>query len=302
MRSEDFSDEELAQAMQPKPTPVPQQTVPQQTVPQQMHEISKNASLNPLQEVIKSESKPELDGNYWPIENLPSKYKLYPPGTKLYARPLKVLEVKMLSSLTNENFHHIITEVLKKTVKGIEVENLLVADKLFIIFWLRANTYKNSGYTVDFDCDACNSHSKFEFEIDNLEIIDIKDDYDPNKSVKLPQSGDEIRTRQLTIRDENNVKNFLVRNKRSMTDYDEEILIIANLIDTINNQKLSLTEKYNYVINMGPIDFGKFETYLEHYDMGISPIMNVTCHNCGGTAPAAVSFRADFFVPKAGLD
>ena len=132
MRSEDFSDEELAQAMQPKPTPVPQQTVPQQTVPQQMHEISKNASLNPLQEVIKSESKPELDGNYWPIENLPSKYKLYPPGTKLYARPLKVLEVKMLSSLTNENFHHIITEVLKKTVKGIEVENLLVADKLFI--------------------------------------------------------------------------------------------------------------------------------------------------------------------------
>ena len=285
MKTEDFSEAELARAMNPTPTQ-----------PQLVQEAS------PMEELTREVDKDVIDGNYWPIDNLPSKFRLYPKGTKIFARPLKVLEVKMLSSLTNDNFHHVITEVLKKSVRGIDIDKLLVSDKLFIIFWLRANTYKNSGYTVDFSCDICHTESTYEFEIDNLDIIDIKDDYDPNNIIKLPQSGDEIATKQLTIRDENNVKNFLTRNKRSLTEFDEEILTLANLIKTINGKEESLTTKYDYIVEMGPIDFGKIESYLNHYDMGISPIMNVTCKNCGGLADLAVSFRSDFFVPKAGLD
>jgi|TARA_R110001592_G_scaffold65278_3_gene200456 hypothetical protein len=282
MKSEDFSQEELSQAM----TPQPQQ----------------NVEMSPLAELAKDTDKDVIDGNYWPIDELPSKFKLYPTGTKIFARPLKVLEVKMLSSLTNDNFHHVITEVLKKSVRGIEIDKLLVSDKLFIIFWLRANTYKNSGYTVDFDCNMCDTHSTYEFEIDNLDIIDIKDDYNPNDTLKLPQCGDELTTRQLTIAEENNVKNFQTRNRRSLTEFDEDILTIANLIKTINGKEESLMYKYDYIVSMNPIDFGKIESYLNHFDMGISPIMNVTCKNCGGIADVAVSFRPEFFVPKAGLD
>lgn len=282
MKSEDFTQEELSQAM----TSQPQQ----------------NIEMSPLAELAKETDKDVIDGNYWPIEELPSKFKLYPTGTKIFARPLKVLEVKMLSSLTNDNFHHVITEVLKKSVRGIEIDKLLVSDKLFIIFWLRANTYKESGYTVDFDCNVCDTHSTYEFEIDNLDIIDIKDDYNPNDTLKLPQCGDEITTRQLTIAEENNVKNFQARNKRSLTEFDEEILTIANLIKTINGKEESLMHKYDYIVAMNPIDFGKIESYLNHFDMGISPVMNVTCKNCGGIADVAVSFQPEFFVPKAGLD
>lgn len=284
MKSEDFSQEELSQAMTPQPQP------------------QQNVEMSPLAELAKDTDKDVIDGNYWPIDELPSKFKLYPTGTKIFARPLKVLEVKMLSSLTNDNFHHVITEVLKKSVRGIEIDKLLVSDKLFIIFWLRANTYKNSGYTVDFDCNMCDTHSTYEFEIDNLDIIDIKDDYNPNDTLKLPQCGDELTTRQLTISEENNVKNFQTRNRRSLTEFDEDILTIANLIKTINGKEESLMYKYDYIVAMNPIDFGKIESYLNHFDMGISPIMNVTCKNCGGIADVAVSFRPEFFVPKAGLD
>ena len=284
MKSEDFSDTDLAQAMNPTPTQ-----------PQLVQEV------NPMEELTREVDKDVIDGNFWPIENIPSKFRLYPTGTKIFARPLKVLEVKMLSSLTNDNFHHVITEVLKKSVRGIDIDKLLVSDKLFIIFWLRANTYKNSGYTVDFECNICNTESTYEFEIDNLDIIDIKDEYNPNDVIKLPKCGDEVLTRQLTINDENNVKNFLTRNKRSLTEFDEEILTIANLIKTINGKEESLTTKYEYIVEMDPIDFGKVESYLSHFDMGISPIMNVDCKNCGGAADLAVSFRPEFFVPKAGL-
>ena len=97
------------------------------------------------------------------------------------------------------------------------------------------------------------------------------------------------------------MKNFQARNKRSLTEFDEEILTIANLIKTINGKEESLMHKYDYIVAMNPIDFGKIESYLNHFDMGISPVMNVTCKNCGGIADVAVSFHPEFFVPKAGL-
>tara|TARA_R110001592_G_scaffold362233_3_gene675461 strand:+ start:6658 stop:7554 length:897 start_codon:yes stop_codon:yes gene_type:complete len=298
MNAEDFTPEDLAKAQRPTPTQSPAQLQDHA----QQASSSVGQVINPLKEIANSGENTKTDGNYWPIEDLPSKFLLYPEGTKIYARPLKVLEVKMLSSLTNDNFHYVITEVLKKAVDGIDVENLLVADKLYIIFWLRANTYKNSGYTVDFDCTLCETSSKYEFEINNLDIIDIKDDYQKDKTVVLPINKDSLTTRQLFIRDENTVKNFLNRNKRSLQNYDEDILILANLVDTINGKSISLMEKYNYLINLEPIDYGKIESYINHYDMGISPLMNVECKNCGGTAPVAVGFHPEFFVPKAGLE
>jgi hypothetical protein len=73
--------------------------------------------------------------NYWAINGLPSNYLLYPKGTQILGRPLKVLEVKKLSSINEENADFIINDILKRTIKGINIDNLLVADKLFIILW-----------------------------------------------------------------------------------------------------------------------------------------------------------------------
>ena len=100
MKSEDFTAEELSQVTNPQPT----------------------QSVNPLAEMTKEVDNNDIGDNYWPIDDLPSKFKLYPEGTKIFARPLKVLEVKMLSSLNNDNFHHVITEVLKKSVRGINID------------------------------------------------------------------------------------------------------------------------------------------------------------------------------------
>ncbi len=99
--------------------------------------------------VINNDSK----SNYLPIEDLPSKYRLYPEGTKILARPLKVDEVKLLASMDENNYNFVMNDILKRTVKGIDVNDILVDDKHFIIFWLRANTYKNSGYELEFFCN-----------------------------------------------------------------------------------------------------------------------------------------------------
>lgn len=237
--------------------------------------------------------------NYYPIDDLPSKFKLYPKNIKLMARPLKVMEVKMLSSMNEDNANYVINQVLKKTVKGYPVEELYVSDKLFIIFWLRANTYSDSGYSIDFDCPLCEENSAYDFDLDCLDILDIKDDYNMNKDIILPGSKDVLKMSQLKVKDENNVQNFIEKNKKVPIKYDNDVLSIANLITFIGDEEITdLKQKYNYLLEIHPSDYAFLESYVLHYEMGVNPYMDVKCNSCGGSSPMAVTFRSDFFVPK----
>lgn len=252
---------------------------------------------------VKKEKVPfketKLDDNFFPIEDLPSKYKLYPEGTQLYARPLKVAEVKMLSSMTEDNAVYVINDVLRKTVRGYNVSNIYISDKMYLIFWLRANTYTDSGYSIDFDCPLCENSSTYNFGLECLDIMDIKDDYDMEKPVTLPMSKHELLVTQLMIKDENNVNNFIEKNKKTPIKYDIDILSVANLITHINDEETKdLKSKYNYLLEMNPADYAYLESYILHFEMGVNPHMDVTCNECGGNSPMAVSFRSDFFIPK----
>jgi len=82
------------------------------------------------------EKLPELaPKGFFEITGLPSQGKLYPKGTQIFSRPLKILEVKQLTTINENNFDGVINNVLKSTVKGIEIDELCPADKMFIIFW-----------------------------------------------------------------------------------------------------------------------------------------------------------------------
>jgi hypothetical protein len=108
--------------------------------------------------------KEEPKENVFFIEDLPSKYKLYPEGTKLYGRPLNVREVKKLSALNEHNFDIIIKEVLSTAITGYPISDILSGDKLYLIFWLRANTYKDARFVTPFICDECGKQSEYKSE------------------------------------------------------------------------------------------------------------------------------------------
>ncbi len=59
-----------------------------------------------------------VDRNYLPIDILPSKYRLYAPNAKILARPLNVLEVKLLASMNEDNYEFVINDILKRTTKA----------------------------------------------------------------------------------------------------------------------------------------------------------------------------------------
>lgn len=237
------------------------------------------------------------NSNYYSIEGLPSRGLLYKKGTQISGRPLKVLEVKKLASLNEFNADFIVNDILRRTIRGIKIEDILIADKLFIILWLRANTYRDSGYVVDFTCTKCQQESQYHFELDNLEVKNLSESYNPNKEITLA-SGQKVQVKFLTIGDELKINRFKEINVKAVGEIDNELLNIAAMLENVNNQEMSLMEKYYWITNMDPGDFSYLASYIEECGMGIKPYISVKCSNCGGTGPVGISFRGDFFLPK----
>ena len=245
------------------------------------------------------------NANYWEIKGLPSGGRLYPPNTLIEARPLKVIEVKKLASINETNADYVINDIIRRCVRvsgGItDVGDILLADKLFIVFWLRGTTYRDSSYIVDFPCPKCEKNSKYHFQIKNLDVSYLKDDYDPEKLIEL-ESGDAIKLRFLKITDEFEIERFVEINQKLLGEIDTELLALACMIVSINGNTVStLAEKYNYVLEFSPRDLSYVTTYLDEYGIGIESNMNIECTECGGVVPMGVTFRADFFLPKCSI-
>jgi hypothetical protein len=238
--------------------------------------------------------------NQWRITGLPSKGRLYPDGSMILGRALKVLEVKKLATINDENADFVINDILKRTLRfdGMKFEDLYISDKLFIIMWLRANTYRESGYVVDFECDKCKKQSQYHFNLDKLEVQYLSDDYQPNKEICLP-SGNKITFNYLTISDEMFIERFKEMNSSKLTDVDDELLGLAKMITSINGDNTkTLIQKYHWITNANPGDFAYIIQYTQKHGMAIQPYFNVECTKCGGSALVGVSFRAEFFIPE----
>lgn len=273
-----------------------------------LEEVSKQANQNMVKpkivepEVAQFQQSPleamnsSSNANYWKITGLPSKGKFY-PNNEIMGRPLKVLEVKKISSISEENGDFILNDIVKRTTKGIALEEMYVADKLFIIFWLRANTYRESGYTVPFVCNKCGKSSEYHFEINNIEVQQISDEFDPKKEIKLI-NGEFITFDYLKVKDELYIDKFKEYNTNAIGEIDKELLAMAQMIKTIDGKEKTLMEKYYWLVELNPGDYSYLRTFMEKKGMGIKPYINVTCKECGGTAVVAVSFREEFFIPQ----
>lgn len=227
------------------------------------------------------------------VTGLPSKMKLYPEGTKIYSRSLKLLEVKKLSSMTSENFNDVINTILKDTVKGIAVEDLITSDKFYLIFWQRANTYRGDGFSVDFKCPSCETASKYDFDISSIEIKDIAEDYDPTTEYEI--GSHKYVLGQLTVRDEQLMLNYGKNNK--MKDLDEDILLLSAVLRTIDGQKVNLTDKYNHIVDLDPSSFVQLHNAYKKNEISVIPEMKVKCKACGEVVETPLNFRPEFFLP-----
>jgi len=246
--------------------------------------------------------KPDLSAdysNYDVIEGLPTAGKLYQSGTVIRTRSLNVPEVKMLAGMNEDNANDIVNTILDRTVIGIDTDKIYSADKLYVMFWLRANTYKESGYNVKFECPECKNESDYEFELAQLNIKEITEENLTfmKDSFELPNK-DKLTFSLLTVGDEKQNEQFLKDNRTSLMNFDQEIVAICRMICTINGETKGMIDKYMYCTDrLDAVNYAYLESYLSDKGAGMEPTINVKCQKCGGSSDTMLPFRPDFFLP-----
>ena len=260
--------------------------------------IKKNVGAAEINELIKSSKKMDMTSEDFSkfilIENLPSKYLRYPEATKLYGKPLDIKQLKKLANINVQNATSTIDDILRGALKGIEFDNILVNDKLYLTLWLRANTYPESGYSVPFICPDCNEQTSFDFKVENIGINYIRDDINFEEPFEL-STGDFVVFKYPTVKDEQRIVNFKDSVRKSYTKYDDDTLALVMTIDTINGKKMSIMEEYNFISDVKV--YSQIKGYITDFDFGISDVLSVKCNKCGGAAQVGLSFREDFVIP-----
>lgn len=251
-------------------------------------ELEKKSESVPVETPI-----PEV--NTWVIDDLPSRSVFY-NGKTLIGRPLTVLEVKKITSITADNVDEIIDGVLKSAVSGIDINDICVGDKLYILYWLRAQTFINDGFRVPYTCDICEKQSTYHFTVANMEQNYLNPEFNMSwLTFTNPLDNKIISYYPRTINDENKARYFFGKMSKSIP-LDIDLLNIAIQIKTIDNNPVNLTEAYNYLLKDSQ-NFSILASYMSRTEFSISPYFTITCDECGEHGHTAISFRPEFLFP-----
>lgn len=243
----------------------------------------------------------KLEGNFYEITDLPSRFLLYPEGTKIFGRPMKVSEIKKLTTMNEVNYNSIIKSVLENCIKGIEIDELYVADKLYLIFWLRANTYTDANFVTSYICQHCGRKTEYRFNIDDFETAYLEDGFEL-KELKLLNRDTVLTFDFPKIKDEEKIQRFIDAMKNYVVKFDDDTVTIAGMIKTIDGKDVTIKQACEFINSLedDPQNYARINSYVLGMDFGIVPELNATCgySDCKEVSKVPASFQPDFFIPR----
>lgn len=252
-------------------------------------------------EIVIEKKVETLDDRFVEIVDLPSRFRLYPEGTKIFGRPLKVSEIKKLATMDERNANVILKDILTATIRGIDINDICTSDKIYLIFWLRAYTYTNDSFSATYNCQnqKCKSKNSYKFDVNSFEVEYLPEDYEKSE-FKLINKEKTIILDFPRIRDEDRIKLFQDSLKSALVTYDEETLVIASLIKSIDGVKVNLRQACEFISSLEdfPEDYAYLYSKSLEMDFGIIPELKHTCAKCGEVNSIPVSFQPSFFIPK----
>ena len=228
---------------------------------------------------------------------LPSNGKIY-PLKEITIQNMTVAEEKFLWGSTNENA---IDEILKKCIvnSDVDVDDLIVADKYYILVRLRILTYGPT-YPVDLVCRSCGSSFTETIDLTTLEVDKLDDDYKEPIKITLPVSKMELEL-HIPSSGEINRLNKLAERKAERFNLDkDELDYIYNLmlgIGSVNGDDKVVEDELFEIIKDLP---GGDSSYLKHefnkIKVGYYTRLSCNCPKCKKKVSFRLPMNADFFL------
>lgn len=218
--------------------------------------------------------------NYWniPLNELPTRGMFYPKDTKIKMRSMSVLDVKFLATYRPELATEVCNELLFKCsyLENIKLEDLYLPDRIYLIFWIRNNSFTNgSSYVFDIkSCQHCTKPYKAEVRLSDFKIKYLDDMY--ANTVYL---SDFNVTMPLTI------PKFSDSLYKPKNEFEEMALWLDLNID--------YKEKCKIVENMSGLDYASLYNTVTNNFCGFEDEFQIYCPHCGGATPVKVSLTDD---------
>ena len=201
-----------------------------------------------------------------PLKDLPSRGRFYSSQAKIEGRFLTVGDVKFLSLLMPENAEEIINSILKNCFRFtfLAFDGLLLCDREYLIFWLRANSYTNeSGYSLKVGkCHSCGNSYTHSVDLEEVQTNQL-DDFDP--VVILPQSQRAVRIKLP------NVASMKIK------DDDKDFQLVARMIDC------GTVDPKQYLSDFSTYDLAFLIDHCKSIKVGFDTHFNTVCPKCHAT-------------------
>lgn len=120
------------------------------------------------------------------VTELPSKGKFYPGFQGVEVKPLTFLdEQKILNAKDTRS--DIVSKLLEKSIEGVNVDDLLSMDKMFLLMKVREVSYGDN-YDFRVTCPACESEIKTSLSLSNhLNMTQVPDHLEDPREITLPR-------------------------------------------------------------------------------------------------------------------
>lgn len=232
--------------------------------------------------------------------DLPSKGVFYEDGlSKIIYRNVTTDEEMILYGSSSDST---INRVLNRCIiepKGLDVGNLVAADKLAYLINLRIHTY-GSDYKQSSFCPKCEREGTFDASLDDLIYEELGEIKLPLR-LPLPISKDVVELKILTDNKYNAIKDRVKKIASRTKGNEKQMLFKAKLaaqIKAVNDKELNLTEAEEYVNGMHSRDSQTIESALKSIKMGYIGEIEIKCPECGNVFKSPFLLNSEFFHPS----
>ncbi len=211
--------------------------------------------------------------------DFPSKGRFYKNFTVATLKPVSFEDEKFIISNRSESS---VNTLLERCLTGINLRNLLVLDKMYVLLKLREISY-GPEYQARVTCPACMARDEIKIDLRNLNINYVPDTLEDPKKVYLPALKKEALIKIPRVSDE-----VYLKSAESLYDNVWRFVIA---IDSITDPIII----HQAIERMNIRDIRTIISSLSSKDLGIDPRFILHCISCGEDSLIEIPIGDNFF-------
>ncbi len=237
---------------------------------------------------------------------LPSRGRFYdgtdgPVDGKIHIRPMTGEEEQILATPRFVKKGIAINMIFSKCIKeAIKPENLLTADRTFLLIYLRGISY-GSDYEVQVKCPETDRTFQTSIDLDSIPVDRCPDTFSTNDLMGvLPKSGLKFSYRLSKGRDENELQEYRERRLKAFGDSAADDTLLFRTAQLINNiESITEKEEIKVILKNLPIqDVSYLRNLVNEPPFGVDTKVAIVSPYNNEEFEIDLPLEANFFFPR----